>query len=334
MPGSADSANSQVRLNDPVAWHMHQGYTRLLLNQTAGDALDWLRRHPPPERIVYFYVVDEDGALQGVVPTRRLMLSPPGKPLADIMVRKTVALPAEATVLEACEVFIQHRFLAIPVIDARCRVLGVVDVELYTAEVGHLGDAASRDDLFQSIGVRVAATRNGSSLTAFRRRFPWLGCNIAAGMLAAFLAGLFADELRRAVALAFFIPVVLNLAESVSSQSVSLALHALHGRPPTWRKVLHDLRRELATGLFLGLAAGAVIALAALVWLGQARVALCLVGGVAGGVAGAAVLGAVLPVLLRLLRLDPKIAAGPVALAGADVLTILLYFSLARLLLA
>src|SRR5262249_19652803 len=154
----------------------------------------------------------------------------------------TVALPAEATVLEACELFIQHRFLAIPVIDAKRCLLGVVDVELYTDEVSHLGDAASRDNLFQSIGIRMASTRSGSSLAAFRRRFPWLGCIIAAGLRAAFLAGLFADELRRAVALAFFIPVVLNLAESVSSQSVSLALHALHGRWPSWRKVLHDLR--------------------------------------------------------------------------------------------
>jgi magnesium transporter len=333
MADSADSPKSQILLKDLVTQHMRQNCTRLLLTQTVGDALDWLRRTPPADRIVYFYVVDGDGALQGVVPTRRLLLSLPDKPLADIMVRKTVALPAEATVLEACEVFIQHRFLAIPVIDASRRLLGVVDVELYTDEIGHLSDAASRDDLFQLIGVRMASTLSGSSLSAFRRRFPWLGCNIAAGILAAFLSGFFADELRRAVALAYFIPVVLNLAESVSSQSVSLALHNLHGHRPTWRKVLHDLRREFATGVLLGFGGGAVIGLAALAWLGQARLALCLVGGITGGVAGAAVLGAALPVLLRLVRLEPKVAAGPVALAGADVLTILLYFFLARWLL-
>jgi magnesium transporter len=75
------------------------------------------------------------------------------------------------------------------------------------------------------------------------------------------------------------------------------------------------------------------MAFVALVWLGEVRVALCLVGGITGGAAGAALFGMALPVLLRLLRLEPRVAAGPVALAGADVLTILLYLSLARWLL-
>lgn len=84
------------------------------------------------------------------------------------------------------------------------------------------------------------------------------------------------DELDRVVALAFSIPVVLNLAESVSSQSVSLALQVLHGRPPSWKMVPGKLAGELATGLMLGLTAGAAVGLVGLVWRGRARVALCL----------------------------------------------------------
>jgi len=84
----------------------------------------------------------------------------------------------------------------------------------------------------------------------------------------------------------------------------------------------------------LGLGAGAVVALAALVWRGNGKVALALLGGIAGGVATSAVLGMTLPIVLRLLRLDPRVAAGPIALAGADVITILLYLSLAQWLLA
>jgi magnesium transporter len=313
---------------------LHQDFTRLRLGQTVGEALEGLRRDPPKGRIIYFYVVDEDNRLHGVVPTRRLLLNPPDAPLADVMVRQVVALPAEATVLEACEFFIQHRLLAFPVVDAERRLLGVVDVELYTDEIGQLGDPSIRDDLFQLIGVHAARARHDSPLPAFRNRFPWLGCNVAAGILAAFLTGAYESVLNKVVALAFFIPVVLNLAESVSSQSVSLALQALHGRRPTWKSMLQKLRTELATGFLLGLGGGLVVAAVALLWLGQVPVALCLVGGIAGGVAGAAVLGVALPVLLRLLHLEPRVAAGPIALAGADVLTILLYLTLARWLLA
>jgi len=320
-------------LNAPVTRGMHQDFTRLRVGQTVGEALDWLRRHQPQGRIVYFYVVDDDGRLRGVVPTRRLLLCQPDKPLADIMVDKVVALPQEATVLEACEFFIQHRLLAFPVVDTGKTLLGVVDVDLYTDEIVQLGDASARDDLFQMIGVHVTQAQQGSPLVAFRHRFPWLGCNMAAGLLAALLSGLYEDVLKNWVVLTFFIPVVLNLAESVSSQSVSLALQAFQGRRPTWKSLFQELRKEFATGLLLGFGGGLVIALAALLWRGQVPVALALVGGITGGVAGAAVLGLALPTLLRLLRLEPRVAAGPIALAGADVLTILLYFSLASWLL-
>ena len=91
---------------------------------------------------------------------------------------------------------------------------------------------------------------------------------------------------------------------------------------------------ELTTGLMLGLASGTVIGLVAIIWLDQWRVALCLLVGISGGVAAAAVMGLALPFVLRLLRLEPRVAAGPIALATADVITIVLYLNLARWLLA
>ena len=317
----------------PVTRYMHQDYTTLQLQQTVSEALDWLRQHPPRGRIIYFYVLDAKQRLCGVVPTRELILSPPDVSLADIMVRKVVTIPARASLLDACEFFIQHRLLAFPVVDDEGRLLGAVDIERYTDEIGQLSDANVRNDLFQLIGVHAGRARLESPLLAFRHRFPWLGCNLAAGILAAFLVGVYQDELNRVVALAFFIPVVLNLAESVSSQSVSLALQLLHGQRPTWKGMAARLRSEFGTGLLLGLASGAVVALVALVWLGQREVALCLLGGIAGGVAGAAVLGLALPMILRLLHLEPRVAAGPIALAGADIMTIVLYLSLAHWLL-
>jgi magnesium transporter len=324
---------TQAHLNDPITRHLRRECTRVPGDLTVGAALDWIRAHPPAERIIYFYVVDRDDRLLGVVPTRRLIVSPADRPLADIMVRKVIALPADATVLDACDLFLHHRLLALPVVDDRHRLLGVVDVELYTDELGQLTEAGNRDDLFQAIGVRLTQARHDSPVSAFRSRFPWLGCNLAAGILAAFLAGVYQDELSRVVALAFFIPVVLNLAESVSSQSVSLTLQLLHSRPPTWRSLLQKLRAELLTGLLLGAGAGAAVGLVGLVWIQNVRVAACLFGGITGGVAGAALLGLTMPILLRLLRLEPRVAAGPLALAGADVITILIYLNLARFLL-
>jgi len=106
---------SRNRFHEPIMKHLHADVPRLLSEQTVGEALQWLRQHPPAGRIIYFYVVDEQGRLEGVMPTRRLILSPETTRLADIMVRQVVAIPAAATLLEACEFFIQHRHLALPV---------------------------------------------------------------------------------------------------------------------------------------------------------------------------------------------------------------------------
>ncbi len=325
---------------DSVIRHARRDVVRLRAEQTVGEALAAMRQQPPEGRIIYFYVVDAEGRLEGVVPTRRLLLSPLEKPVADIMVRQVITLPLDATVLDACEFFVLHRLLAFPIVDEQRRLVGVIDVDLYTEKLSRTGgrqgkelDVRPSDDLFQLIGVHLARARQTSPLAAFRGRFPWLLCNMAGGLLAALLSWVFEAELQRVVALALFIPVVLALAESVSTQSVSLALQVLHGKSATWLALGPQLGRELLTGLLMGGACGVLVGVVAWGWLGQPAVLWSLLGGITGGVAGAAVLGIAVPNLLRLLALDPHIAAGPVALALSDVLTLLIYFNLAHALL-
>jgi len=325
---------TEANLNDPVTAHMRPDFTRLHTGLTVGEALAAVRQQPPEGRVIYFYVTDKKGRLQGVVPTRRLLLNPLEKPVTEIMVREIIAIPATATVLDACEFFIQHRLLAFPVVDENRRIVGLVDVDLYTEELRDLERTERVNELFQLIGVHVTEAQQALPLAAFRHRFPWLLCNLAGGILAAFLAHLYRAELAwQDAVLALFIPVVLALAESVSIQSVSLTLDTFHGKPPTWPVLLRKTARELRTGALLGIACGVVVGMVAFCWLGELRLGLCLLGGIGGGVAVAAVVGVFFPNLLRLLRRDPQVAAGPVALVFADLLTLLLYFRLAHWLL-
>lgn len=319
---------AESHLNDVVVQHMRRELARLRVEHTVGEALASLRTTPPPARIVYFYVVDEEERLQGVIPARSLLLSSPEVRIADIMLRQVVAIPAEATVLDACEFFLLHRFLAFPVIDSNRRLIGAIDVELYTDELRDLGEGP-QDDLFQLVGVHLTRAKQANPLLAFRTRFPWLICNITGGILAALLCGAFQDALEQAVVLALFIPVVLALAESVSIQSVSISLQILHGKQPTWSSIGRKAYLELLVGILLGTASGLAVGFAALAWLGQFRLAVCVLNGIFAGVAAAAVLGTIVPNLLRRLRLDPQVAAGPLVLAITDLITLLCYFTVA-----
>src|SRR5439155_14930775 len=115
-------------------------------------------------------------------------------------------------------------------------------------------------------------------------------------------------------------------------QSVTLTLEGLRAASPSWRDLARRVRAEAATGLLLGAAAGLLVAAVAAAWQGIPVLFWIVAGGIGLGVTAAAVAGLSVPYLLRLLRRDPQVAAGPIALAVADVLTLLAYFNLARLL--
>jgi magnesium transporter len=324
-----------VDFSVPVSQVMHRDVLAFRAEQTVGAVLTHLREQPFAGRIIYFYVADAEGRLVGVTPTRRLLLSPLDAKLGDIMIANAVALPESATVLDACEFFTLHRFLALPVVDGDKRLVGIVDVDLYTDELTNLETSEAQENLFQLIGVHLTEAQRRSPWAAFRGRFPWLLCNVGGGLLAAVLSGIYQDVLSwNHAVLALFIPVVLALAESVSIQSVSLALEALRGRTPTWGLIAKAIRQEVLTGFLLGASCAALVGAPALVWQREWGVALCLLGGICGGVAAAAVAGVALPNVLRLLRRNPNLAAGPIALAFADMATLLIYFNLGRLLLS
>src|SRR5262249_4358680 len=105
---------TQDVLTEPVTRHMRRDFTALDVGQTLGEALVSVRQRQGEGRIIYFYVVDGDGRLRGVLPTRRLLLNPPETPVADVMVKQVVAIPQTATVLDACEFFVLHKLLAFP----------------------------------------------------------------------------------------------------------------------------------------------------------------------------------------------------------------------------
>jgi len=303
---------------------------------TVQQAFDVIRQRGVGEKIVYFYAVDEQGRLAGVLPTRRLLTAPLEQRLSEIMITRVVAIPQSATVLEACEAFVLHKFLAFPVVDEERRIVGVVDVGLLTEEAFDLADVAEReqtDALFESIGFRVSQVRDASAVRAFRFRFPWLLATISSGTVCALLASAYELTLAKSLVLAFFLTMVLGLAESVSVQSMTVAIQALRATKPTLGWYLRALRHEAGTAALLGAACGTVVGLIVWMWRGAAVAGITIGASILFALCAACFFGLSVPALLHALKLDPKIAAGPVTLAFTDLFTLLFYFSFAAILL-
>jgi magnesium transporter len=321
---------SAAQLHEPILPLAQPPRVILQPNRTIAESLDSIRTSADAGSIHYFYVVDEHNKLVGVVPARGLLTAAPDTLVRDVMANNVVAIPDWATVLIASEYFATRRLLAFPVVNSAGQLLGVVDVHLFTDEVIELA-RRTYDDIFQLIGVHGTAQQ--SPWFAFRDRFPWLLCNIAGGLLAAFIASRFEHLLEQAVVMSLFIPIVLALGESVSMQALTLTLQGLTDGPIVWKRLFAALWKEFKTATLLAGGCAAVVGLVVFVWRGQLVVAGAIFLAIMLSMVFACVLGVAVPAVLRAMKADPRIAAGPVVLAGADVVTLLLYFGIgARLL--
>src|SRR5437867_4223402 len=206
-------------LNSPVRQLSRPDPVRLL---TIAQALSRLRSGSIGERIIYFYITDEGGKLVGVVPTRRLILSDPSALVGEVMVHPVYSLSETDLLRNALETLVRRKLMALPVVDGEGRLTGVLDISTFTETLDPERRGAA-EEVFQLAGVHIEQESNKSFGWVLRNRFPWLVMNIASGLAAAFISRIFDDALKAVVAIAFFIPLVLTLAESVAMQTVTMS---------------------------------------------------------------------------------------------------------------
>src|SRR5205085_4317401 len=221
-------------------------------------------------------------------------------------------IPATATVLEACELFVLYKFFSFPVVDSQKRVVGVVDVSLFAEEMLEAGEREEErrsvplvaDDVFEALGFRLAQIRGASPWKVFRYRFPWLLATVGAGTACALLAGFFEATLAGSLVIAFFLTMVLGLNESVSMQSMTLTIQALRANTLTRRWFMHNLQREMATAVLLGLTCGILVGAIVLLWRQDAKGAAVIGTSIAVSLVTARLFGFSVPSLLHSLKLD------------------------------
>lgn len=325
------------KYNHPVKEYVRVDYTALNQDLTIEEALEKIRTEGIGERIVYFYVVDEERRLVGVLPTRRLLTASKNTRIKDIMITRVAALPDNSTVYDACEFFVTYKFLALPVVNKDHKIIGIVDVNLFTEELLEIEpDIEERhrmSDIFETIGFTIEEIKNATPLKAWRYRFPWLVTTIISGTVCAMLAGLFEATLAESIVIAFFITLVLGLGESISIQSMTVAIQALHTNRPTKEWYIKSIVKELKTAFLLGISCALLVFIVIAAWKNDYTAAFVVSLSIIMVEMLAAFWGISVPAILHRTKLDPKISAGPVTLALTDIGTILFYLGSATLIL-
>ncbi len=308
-------------------------HTTLHQDQTIEEALVSLRRRKVDDKIIYFYVIDDNGLLQGVVPTRQLLLKERHSTIKEIMTHSVFHLKEDQTLQEAKELLSSHQLLALPVVDANSRLIGVVDVQLYLEKSFDIEKARHSSDVFQILGLTLELDKQKGAWKNYRIRMPWILCNMIGGIACAAISFYFQVVLAKVLLLAMFIPLILTLSESISMQSMTQSLHLVRQANISTRQILKRIFTEAQMVILLAVTCGILIGFISLLWGGGWGPSVTIASSLFISISLSASIGASVPLILYARAWDPKVASGPVVLMMADVLTTAIYLSLATWLL-
>jgi len=317
-------------MTEPVVEHITPVTTVLRANEVIREALSTLQGRKIDEKIFYFYVLDHEGKLEGVASTRNLLLAPLDAKVVEIMDPAVAILFSKQTMSEALEELEKLRLLALPVVDEERRLLGIIDVQNYVEHPVKELNTEMRRNIFQLIGMTIEEGRLGSPWKGFKLRMPWICCNIIGGISCAILSKIYQDVLAQVLMIAMFIPLVLSLSESISMQAMTQCLSILHSPRLLWSMVRRRLVLEAKTVGLLSIASAVGVSLLSYLWGGGWGPVFVLALSLFISILLAAIVGTMIPIGLKLFKMDPKIASGPVVLMVVDIVATVLYLATAQ----
>ncbi len=312
-------------------------------SQTVEDALAAVRgmaRAGRREAMGTVYSVDAHGALTGVLSLRELLAAPEGARVADVAWSEVVTVLVTADREEVAQLTSNYDLVAVPVVDAERRLLGVITVddvidviqEEQTEDVQKFGGLEALEDSYMT----------SSFGDLLRKRAGWLMILFVGEMMTAGAMAYYQEEIATAVVLALFVPLIISSGGNSGSQATSLIIRAMALREVRlsdwWRVVMREFPAGLALGSILGLLGVGRV----LLWqtLGlydygpyYIRIALTIGFSLVGVVTFGTMTGAMLPFVLRRLGFDPASASAPFVATLVDVTGLVIYFSFALLLL-
>lgn len=318
-------------------------YAWLPAHITTSEALDRLRLQAPnSETIYYVFILDAERRLRGVLSLRDLILAPRQMLVRDIMDKDPVYVRVSDDREQVANELARYDLIAIPVVDAERRLVGIVThddvidivVEEATEDVHRMG----------AVGPIEENYLEANFFLVWRSRVFWLACLFIGGVLTCIAMSRFQNAVNEMFVLSIFVPLCISTGGNAGSQAVTLITRALALGQVTseewWRVLRHELAMGLALGVTLGLLGFCIgtifshligrgatdIALPPPPWLlglviAQAVVAICIWG---------TLIGSMLPLFFQRIGVDPGIASNPFVATLADVIGIIIYFSIAN----
>ena len=341
-----DATRSEVNAllayaEDAAGGLMNPRFARARPEMTVDEAIGYVRKQAR-ERVAslhYVYVLDPEQHLLGAVTFRELFAASADRTVREIMRTDIVRVEENAHQEEVAKLFQRHHVLAVPVVDKEARVVGIITLddvvqvvrEKTTEEIQKLGGSEALGDDYMRVPF----------FAMVKKRAGWLAALFLGEMLTATAMGHFQDEIAKAVVLALFVPLIISSGGNSGSQATTLVIRAMalnEIRLRDWWKIA---RREVMSGIVLGLFLGLIGVIRIMTWqtlfhtYGEHAGVIALTVGVSliGVVTFGTLAGSMLPFLLRRLGFDPASACAPFVATLVDVTGLIIYFTVASVIL-
>ncbi len=321
---------------DSVGRLMTPDYVTVKKTWDVNRVLQHLRKYGKnSETIDVLYVIDSNGVLLDDIRIREILLVDPETKVSSLMDSRLISLNVNDPQQEAINVFRMNNRTALPVIDNEGILLGIVTVddilwlanEEYTEDIQKIGGTEALDEPYMDMPL----------LKLVKKRVGWLIILFLSEMLTATAMGFFENEIAKAVVLALFVPLIISSGGNSGSQASTLIIQAMALGEVTVYDWWRVMRRELLSGLLLGVTLGIIGFMRIYAWTffsdiyGPHWILVGLTVGIAlvGVVLWGSLAGSMLPLLLKRLGADPATSSAPFVATLVDVTGLVIYFSIA-----
>lgn len=322
---------------------MTSDYVALTPDLTAGQAIDLIRKEAPDRETVYYaYIITARRNLIGAVSLKDLILARPNSLISDFMQREPIFANTDEDQEEVVRKIEKYDLLAIPIVDKDRALVGIVTHD----DAFDIVREEQTEDIERLMGITGEAREEGyldtPALIHFRRRASWIAILAVLGLVSGWIIHKFESTLSTLVLLAIYMPMLADTGGNAGAQTSSVVIRALALRQISTKDVFRIIAKELLISGMLGLMVG-VLAFGKVLFLSResvipegftlTRIGVTVSLALAVQVVSSAVIGALLPLGASKMRLDPAVVASPALTTVVDITGLLLYFSLAHLVL-
>lgn len=306
---------------------MTPDYAAVRPDWTAARALEHIRQlGKDTETINVVYVTARNGTLVGQVELRRFILADPATPVDQIMDASVVSLSAHEDREKAVHAVERYDVSVIPVVDSGGVLLGIVTVD----DVLDVAEEEVTEDFHKiaTVGPIHVPLREAGVGLFYQRRIGWLLVLVFVNVLSGAGIAYYQETIARAIALVFFLPLLIASSGNAGAQSATLMVRGLATGDVQGRDWLRLLGKELVVATAIGLTMAAAVSLLGMYRAG-AQVAVVVAVTMVAVVLVGSLIGLCLPLLLNRFGIDPAVASAPLVTSIADIAGVLIYFSFA-----